>query len=62
MARTRINPEEETVRLELRLPKSVKEWLDSEPGGMSKTVRRLVKEEVWRREGRYTEPEEGSRR
>jgi hypothetical protein len=59
MAKTRINPAEETVLINTRQPRSVKEWLAKEPGGISKTIRRLVKEERWRREGKHTEVENG---
>lgn len=52
MAKTRIDPDDETVLIQVRAPKAVKEWLAGEPGGISKAIRRLVKEEQWRRDGK----------
>jgi hypothetical protein len=57
-----LDPDDETVVVSVRVPKSIVEWLRAEPsgskrGGISKAIRRLVKEEQWRREGRYVDVE-----
>ena len=49
MTRTRIHPNEPTVKIQARVPQSVKEWLERD-GNLSKTIRRLVKEEQWAEE------------
>jgi hypothetical protein len=48
----KLNPDEETVRLYARVPKSVKDWLERQPGGVSKALRRLQKEARWEEEGK----------
>lgn len=58
MTRTKLDITDETVTLSVKVPRWVKQWLQDEPGGKSKAVRRLVKEEQWRREGKYTDVEE----
>ena len=51
MTRTRIHPNEETVKIQARVPASVKEWLERD-GNLSKMIRRLVKEEQWAEEAK----------
>jgi hypothetical protein len=36
------DPDEPTEVIQLRLPKSLKDWLSAQPGGMSAFIRRLV--------------------
>lgn len=55
----RLASSENIGRINVRLPESQINWLELEGGGrrgaVSVAVRRLVKEEAWRREGRYVE-------
>lgn len=36
------DPDEQTVKIEVRLPKSLKDWLSHQPDAISTTIRRLV--------------------
>jgi hypothetical protein len=43
---------EQAVFIGVKVPAGVAEWLRSQPGGLSKTVRRLVKLAQWEEQGR----------
>jgi hypothetical protein len=55
----RLRKGERSVMLCIRVPVSYAAWLKAEGGkrrgAVSKVIRRLIKEEAWRREGKYVQ-------
>lgn len=54
----KLSKNEPTVRINVRLPVSIRDWYMQQPGGMSTEIRRHYKERMWEATGTGPKPME----